>query len=51
MGKRARIPDRGDVTPALVAQRLGLSAADFEAWRAELERRGFPTPARKFSPL
>jgi hypothetical protein len=44
MGKRARIPDRGDVTPALVAQRLGLSAADFEAWRAELERRGFPTP-------
>jgi hypothetical protein len=44
MSKRARIPDRGDVTPALVAQRLGLSAADFEVWRPELERRGFPTP-------
>jgi hypothetical protein len=28
----------------MVAQRLGLSAADFELRRAELERRGFPIP-------
>jgi hypothetical protein len=44
MSRPPRIPDRGDVTAALVAQRLGLSAADFEAWRPELERRGFPAP-------
>jgi hypothetical protein len=28
----------------MVAQQLGLSAADFEIRRPELERRGFPTP-------
>lgn len=44
MSRPLRIPDRGDVTPAVVAQRLGVSAADFEAWRPELERRGFPIP-------
>jgi hypothetical protein len=44
MSRPPRIPERGDVTPTLVALRLGLSAADFEIWRPELERRGFPTP-------
>jgi hypothetical protein len=44
MSRPPRIPDRGDVAPSVIAQRLGLSAADFEAWRPELERRGFPTP-------
>jgi hypothetical protein len=44
MSRPARIPDRGDVTPAMVAQRLGLSATDFEIRRPELERRGFPIP-------
>jgi hypothetical protein len=39
-----RIPDRGDIAPALVAQRLGMSPADFDARRGELERRGFPEP-------
>jgi hypothetical protein len=42
MSRPARIPDRGDVLPAAVAQRLGMSLADFEMRRAELERRGFP---------
>jgi hypothetical protein len=42
MSRRARIPDRGDVPPAAAAQRLGMSLADFEARRPELERRGFP---------
>jgi hypothetical protein len=44
MGRPARIPDRGDVPPAVAAQRLGMSLADFEVNRAELERRGFPSP-------
>jgi hypothetical protein len=39
-----RIPDRGDVPPGVVAHRLGLSLVDFESFRAELERRGFPKP-------
>src|SRR5262252_2275380 len=42
MSRPARIPDRGDVPPNAVAQRLGMSLSDFEACRAELERRGFP---------
>jgi hypothetical protein len=42
MSRSARIPDRGDVPPSTVAQRLGMSLADFEACRPELERRGFP---------
>jgi hypothetical protein len=41
MSRRVRIPDRDDVTPGLVPPWLGLSAADFEAWRPELERRGY----------
>jgi hypothetical protein len=36
MSRPARIPDRGDVPPAMAAQRLGLSLVDFEARRAEL---------------
>jgi hypothetical protein len=43
MSRPTRIPDRGDVTLAIVAQRLGLSAVDFEVMRPELERRGFPS--------
>jgi hypothetical protein len=42
MSRPARIPDRGDVAPAAAAQRLGMSLADFEARRVELEKRGFP---------
>jgi hypothetical protein len=42
MSRPARIPDRGDVLPSAIAQRLGMSLADFEACRVELERRGFP---------
>jgi hypothetical protein len=42
MGRPARIPDKGDVSAALIALRLGLSASDFEARRPELEKRGFP---------
>jgi hypothetical protein len=42
MSRPARIPDRGDVLPSAVAQRLGMSLPDFEACRVELEHRGFP---------
>lgn len=42
MGRPARVPDRGDVSAALIALRLGLSSADFEIRRSELEKRGFP---------
>ncbi len=42
MSRPVRIPDRGDVAPGVVAQRLGMSLPDFEACRPELERRGFP---------
>ncbi len=44
MSRPARIPDRGDVPPTVAAQRLGMTLADFDALRAELERRGFPEP-------
>jgi hypothetical protein len=44
MSRPARIPDRGDVSPTLAAQRLGMSLVDFEARRGELQRRGFPDP-------
>jgi hypothetical protein len=44
MTRPARIPDRGDVAPSIVAARLGLSLSEFEAQRLELERRGFPGP-------
>jgi hypothetical protein len=42
MSRPARIPDRGDVASGVVAQRLGMSLLDFETFRSELERRGFP---------
>lgn len=42
MSRPARIPDRGDVAPTMVAHRLGLSLADFESRRAELFARDFP---------
>lgn len=42
MSRSARIPERGDVAPSVVAQRLGVSLPDFEVFRSELERRGFP---------
>jgi hypothetical protein len=38
------MPDRGDVRPALVASRLGLTLSEFEACRGELETRNFPRP-------
>ena len=44
MSRPARIPDRGDVPPSIVAQRLGLALADFDRLRPELESRGFPPP-------
>ena len=44
MGRPARIPDRGDVAPAIVAQRLGLPLPDLERLRPELEARNFPKP-------
>ena len=42
MGRPAHIPDRGDVPIAVVARCLGLTVADFELRRPELEKRGFP---------
>lgn len=42
MTRPVRIPDKGDIARALVAQRLGMSVADFDARRADLEARGFP---------
>jgi hypothetical protein len=44
MTRPAKIPDRGDVAPSVVAQRLGLSVPDLEYLRPELEARGFPKP-------
>jgi hypothetical protein len=44
MSRPSRIPDRGDVAPYIVANRLGLTLPEFEARRPELERRGFPEP-------
>jgi hypothetical protein len=44
MSRPARIPERGDVTLGIVAQRLGLPLADFHRFRADLERRGIPEP-------
>jgi hypothetical protein len=44
MGRPAHIPERGDVPPGAVAQRLGLVLDDFERLRTELESRDFPLP-------
>ena len=42
MGRPSHIPDMGDVPKGLVALRLGMSVADFDGRRVELEKRGFP---------
>jgi hypothetical protein len=42
MGRSSYIPEKGDVPKGLVALRLGMSVADFDARRPELEKRGFP---------
>ena len=42
MSRPPRVPEKGDVSAALIALRLGLTTADFELRRPELERRGFP---------
>jgi hypothetical protein len=44
MARSPRIPERGDVPKAVVAQRLDLTIADFDSCRMELEKRGFPEP-------
>ena len=44
MARPSRIPERGDIPKALVALRLCMSVADFDARRPELEKRGFPEP-------
>jgi hypothetical protein len=44
MSRRRRIPEWGDVAASLVAELLGLSLIDFEAWRPALRERGFPEP-------
>jgi hypothetical protein len=44
MSHPAHIPDRGDVSPGVVAQRLGPPLGDFEVYRVALERRAFPNP-------
>ena len=42
MGRPRRLPEKGDIPKALVAQRLGLSAEEFDKCRSDLEKRGFP---------
>jgi hypothetical protein len=44
MSRPRRIPYRGDVAAAVVAELLGLSLADFEARRPVLHERKFPRP-------
>jgi len=44
MSRPRRVPEKGDVSVALIALRLGLSAVEFELNLPELERRGFPAP-------
>jgi hypothetical protein len=44
MSRARRIPARGDVTAAIVAELLGLSLSDFETWRPILHERKFPQP-------
>lgn len=44
MGRPRRIPSRGDISAAVVAELLGLSAADFEACGEALRGRDFPEP-------
>lgn len=42
MGRPRRVPERGDIDKAMVANRLGLSVGEFDLRREELEKRGFP---------
>ena len=44
MSRPRRIPLRGDVTDAVVAELLGLSLSDFEAQQPALRLRDFPEP-------
>jgi hypothetical protein len=44
VSRPARVPERGDVPPSTVAQRMGLSVADLELHRPALEARNFPHP-------
>jgi hypothetical protein len=44
MSRPRRIPLRGDVTAAAVAELLGLSLSDFEARQPALRQREFPEP-------
>jgi hypothetical protein len=44
MSRPRRIPTRGDIPAASVAELLGLSLADFEARRAAFKARDFPDP-------
>lgn len=44
MSRPRRIPLRGDVTAASVAELLGLSLSDFVARQPLLRQRGFPEP-------
>jgi hypothetical protein len=44
MSRPRRIPLRGDVTAAAVAELLGLSLPDFRARQDALRQRGFPDP-------
>jgi hypothetical protein len=44
MSRPRRIPERGDVGSAAVAELLGMTTSDFETCRPSLHERGFPEP-------
>jgi hypothetical protein len=44
MSRPRRIPARGDVSAAAVAELLGLTVSEFEARRPALRERDFPDP-------
>jgi hypothetical protein len=44
MTRPRRIPERGDIPPASVAELLGLTVADFERLLPQLHQRNFPKP-------
>jgi hypothetical protein len=48
MSRPVRIPERGDVAPEAIARLMGLSLAEFEQLRPELDRRGLPSPSKRF---
>jgi hypothetical protein len=43
-GRPSNIPEHGDVSKKLVAQRLGLTEAEFDAHLPRLQKRDFPNP-------